>query len=151
MDGSFDEIDVTSLTDTSIGWIYRSIRGEYLSGHYTLSFTSPQGLVGYVESLDDSVIVELFEGHDKPTLELDCETIIRSVLEKKHHLMDDFKAYYETLAESVDRAGRLLMKRGPRNSSSESTEAYQRQVVEFLKERISTQRRFLNGEAVDFL
>jgi len=32
-----------------------------------------------------------------------------------------------------------------------STEAYQRQVVEFLKERIANQRRFLNGESVDFL
>jgi len=150
MDGSFDEIDVTELTDSSIGWIYRSIRGEYLSGRYTPSFTSPQGLVGFVESLDDSVIVDLFQGHDKPSRKLDCEAIIQSILEKKHHLLSDFKDYYATLAESVDRFDDFHDAWSD-EQIKRSAEAYRRHVEEFLEERISIQRRFLNGESVDFL
>ena len=150
MDGSFDEIDVTTLTDQSIGWIYKFIREEYLSGRSTPSFTSPQGLVGFFESLDDSVIVELFKGNDRPTHQLDCETIIQSILEKKHHLLSDFKAYNATLAESVDRFDDYHDAWSD-EQIKKSTEAYQRHVVEFLEERISIQRRFLNGESVDFL
>ena len=150
MEGSFDEIDVTTLTDQSIGWIYKFIREEYLSGRSAPPFTSPQGLVGFFVSLDDSVIVELFEGQDRPTHKLDCEAIIRSILEKKHHLLSDFKDYYATLAESVDRFDDYHDAWSD-EQIKRSTEAYQRHVVEFLEERISIQHRFLNGEFVDFL
>jgi len=150
MDGSFDEIDVTELADQSIGWIYRSIREEYLSGHYTPSFTSPQGLVGFFVSLDDSVIVDLFNGQEKRSRKLDCEAIIQNILGKKSRLLRDFKAYYATLAESVDRFDDYDDAWSD-EQVKKSTEAYRRHVGEFLEERISIQRRFLNGESVDFL
>jgi hypothetical protein len=150
MEGSFDEIDVTTLTDQSIGWIYRSLREEYLSGLCTPSFTAPQGLVGFIVSLDDSVIVELFKGHERPSHELDCETIIQNILEKKSRLLPEFKAYYETLAESADRLDDFHDAWSD-EQIARSTKAHQRHVVEFLEERISIQRRFLSGEPVDFL
>jgi len=150
MDGSFDEIDITELTDKKTGWIYDFIREEYLSGRSTPSFTSPQGLVGFIVCLDDSVIVELFKGQEKPTRELDCEKIIQSILEKKRRLLRDFKAYYATLVESVDRLDDYH-EAWSDEQLKKSTEVYQRHVVEFLKERIANQRRFLNGESVVFL
>jgi len=150
MDGSFDEIDITELTDKKTRWIYDSIREEYLSGRSTPSLTSPQGLVGFIVCLDDSVIVELFKGQEKPSRQLDCETIIKSILERKRRLLRDFKAYYATLAESVDRLDDYH-EAWSDEQFKKSTEAYQRHVVEFLKERIANQRRFLNGEFVDFL
>jgi len=151
MDGSFDEIDIIELTDIrNTGWIYDPIREEYLSGRSTPSFTSPQGLVGFFVSLDDSVIVELFKGQDRPSRKLDCETIIRNILERKHRLLRDFKAYYAILAESVDRLDDFHDAWSD-EQIKKSTEAYQRHVVEFLEERISIQRRFLNGRSVDFL
>jgi hypothetical protein len=150
MDGSFDEIDVTELPFKKTQWIYDSIREEYLSGHTNPSFTSPQGLVGFIVSLDDSVIVELFKGQDRPTRRLDCEAIIRSILARKRRLLFDFKAYYAALAESVERLDDFHDAWSD-EQLEKSTEAYQRHVVEFLEERISIQRRFLNGESVDFL
>jgi hypothetical protein len=150
MDGSFDEIDVTELTDSSIGWIYRFVREEYLSGRSTPSFTSPQGLIGYFVSLDDSVIVGLFDGHDKPSRKLDCEAIIQSILGKKSRLLRDFEAYYASLAESVDRLDDFHAAWSD-EQVTKSTEAYRRHVAEFLEERISMQREFLDGESVDFL
>jgi len=150
MDGSFDEIDITTLADKNAFWIYESIREEYLSGRTTPSFTSPQGLVGFIVSLDDSVIVELFKGQERPTHQLDCETIIQSILEKKRRLLRDFKAYYATLGESVDRLDDYHDAWSD-EQFKKSTEAYHRHVVEFLEERISIQRRFLEGDSVDFL
>jgi len=150
MEGSFDEIDVTTLTDQSIGWIYKFLREEYLSGRSAPSFTSPQGLVGFFVALDDSVIVEIFKGQDRPTHQLDCETIIQSILEKKHCLLRDFKAYYATLAESIDRLDDYHDAWSD-EQFKKSTEAHQRHVEEFLEERISIQSRFLDGESVDFL
>ncbi len=150
MDGSFEEIDITTLTDERTAWIYNSIREEYLSGRSTPSFTLPQGLVGFVVSLDDSVFVELFGDLESPSRGLYDETIIQSIFKRKRSLLRDFKAYYETIAESVDRLDDYH-EAWSDEQFKKSTEAYQRQVVEFLKERIANQRRFLNGESVDFL
>ena len=150
MDGSFDEIDVTELPYKKTRWIYDSVREEYLSGHSTLSFTSPQGLVGFLVSLDDSVIVELFKGQERWSRKLDQDAIIQSILKRKRRLLRDFKAYYETMAESVDRLDDCH-EAWSDEQFKKSTEAYQRHVVEFLNERIANQRRFLDGEFVDFL
>jgi hypothetical protein len=150
MDGSFDEVAVTELPYKKTRWIYDSIREEYLSGGVNPSFTSPQGLVGFVVDLDDSVIVELFNGLEIPSRRLEDGTIIRSIRERKRHLLHDFTAYYAALAESVDRLDDCRQAWSD-VQLKKSTDAYQRHVVEFLKERIATQRRFLNGESVDFL